>query len=79
MKLALLVLPAILPVIALAAQPDQGSTVKTERVSASANVQEKPAADSDVIIYGGNDSLPISKKKCLAVDKNGFCTKWDSD
>ncbi|MCG5074109.1 hypothetical protein [Paraburkholderia tagetis] len=79
MKLILFVLPAILPAVVLAAQPAQDATDNTERVSAGANMPEKPASVSDVAIYGGNDSLAISKKKCLAVDKHGFCAKWDSD
>lgn len=76
MKPALLVLLSVLPVAALAAPDSPNSAVDAGHIAAvSANGQQNAApvaASTDEVI----DPLPVSTKKCMAVDKKGFCSQW---
>ncbi|HKT96243.1 MAG TPA: hypothetical protein VJS30_06880 [Paraburkholderia sp.] len=79
MKLALLILLAILPVAALATQTGQESAGDAGQEAVTDTTQVKsavPAQAQDAVIDDPIDPLPVSKKKCLAVDKHGFCSQW---
>ena len=79
MKLTLLILLTMMPVAALATQTGQESTGDTMVPAVSDNTPQKPAISKQVqdgAMDDPIDPLPISKKKCLAVDKNGFCSQW---
>jgi len=77
MKLTILILLAIMPVAALATQTGQESVGDTKPQMVSDNTQQKPAV-SPQMQDDPLDPLPISKQKCLAVNKDGYCTQWDS-
>lgn len=79
MKLSLLIMLAVLPVATVAAQTSQESPADTQHEAVSNTSQPKPAISTqadDTAIDDPIDPLPISKKKCLAVDAHGFCSQW---
>jgi hypothetical protein len=75
MKLTALILLAILPVAALAVQTGDDSTSDAQHQMVNDTAQQRPAISAQTQ-EDPLDPLPISKKKCLAVNKDGYCTQW---
>lgn len=75
MKYVLFILFSILPVAVLAAGTGQDSAAAAGAQAAS-DAKPSPGQAQPAFTYEMIDPLPVSGKKCLAVDKKGFCSQW---